>query len=508
MLRGAQSIAIPRCVYCAVTPPLQSAKLIGFCDASSKAYAAVVYLRIEGEAHAVDVKFVAAKTRVTPVGGATIPRLELLSALLLSKLIASIHTALESELLLGDPVCFSDSKVALFWIQGINHEWKQFVENRVTTIRSLVKPQHWKHCPGKENPADIPSRGLSALDLANTPLWLDGPSWLRSHEGLPEELALSLSVPEECKHEMRRKDATHSLLTFEEGRAPHLSQLIDPEQYSSTYRLFHVTGLVLKFIRCLRGRASNATSDTSTDALSLSDFDQARLHWIKDCQSHLQGNSQFPAWKRHLDLFMDASGVWRCGGRMSKSCLSLAAQTPILLDKDHHLTKLIVMDAHRRVIHNGVKETLSELRSTYWLVRGRQFVRKLIHRCVICQKLEGKPCRGNPPPPLQEYRVQQSRPFQTTGVDFAGPLHVRTSDTARTAKVWLCLYTCCATRAVHLDLVSDMTAATFIRSFRRFAARRGMPSRMISDNGKTFKSASKIIRQILETPETESASST
>ena len=86
---------------------------------------------------------------------------------------------------------------------------------------------------------------------------------------------------------------------------------------------------------------------------------------------------------------------------MSRSCLSLSAQTPILLDKDQHLTKLIVMDAHRRVIYNGVKETLAELRSAYWLVKGRQFVRKLIHSCITCQKLEGRPFRGNPPPPLR-----------------------------------------------------------------------------------------------------------
>ncbi len=188
--------------------------------------------------------------------------------------------------------------------------------------------------------------------------------------------------------------------------------------------------------------------------------------------------------------------VW-CLGRMSKSCLPLSAQNPILLDRSHHLTKMIVTDAHLRVLHNGVKETLTELRSEYWLVKGRQYIRKVIHSCIVCKRQEGKPCHGNPPPPLPEYRVQQSRPFQTTGVDFAGPLYVKTSDGAGTSKVWLCLYTCCSTRAVHLDLVTDMTADTFIRSFRRFSARRGMPSKMISDNGKTFKSASKIISHIL-----------
>ena len=150
-----------------------------------------------------------------------------------------------------------------------------------------------------------------------------------------------------------------------------------------------------------------------------------------------------------------------------------SSRHPILLDKNHHLTRLIVVDAHLCVMHDGVKETLTELRSEYWLVRGRQYVRKVIHRCVVCKKHEGKHCRPNPSPPLPEHRVRQTRPFQTTGVDFASPLFVKTSNgtSTGTSKVWLCLYTCSSTRVVHLDLVIDMTTTTFIRSFRRFSAR-------------------------------------
>ena len=219
----------------------QSAKLIGFCDASSKAYATVVYLWLETEAHQVRVQFVAAKIRVTPVGGATIPHLELLSALILSKLMDSIRATMEPELQLGDPVCFSDSMVALFWIQGTNHKWKPFVENRVNAIRRLVAPQHWKHCPGKENPADIPSRGMSASELTETPLRLHGPEWLHNCEELREESTLVQSVPEECKCEIRRGDAAHLLVNVQVPSTFGLSQVIDAEWYSSAYHLFRVT---------------------------------------------------------------------------------------------------------------------------------------------------------------------------------------------------------------------------------------------------------------------------
>ena len=118
VLRDAKAVKIPRLLYPNPTCSIQSARLVGFCDASSKAYAAIVYLRLETEEHQVDVNFVAAMTRVAHIGGMTIPRLELLSALLLSKLINGVHAALEPELQLSDPLCISDSKVALFWIQG------------------------------------------------------------------------------------------------------------------------------------------------------------------------------------------------------------------------------------------------------------------------------------------------------------------------------------------------------------------------------------------------------
>ena len=127
-LQGPESLVIPRCYFSDIPDCSKSVRLIGFCDASTKAYAAVVYLRIEGEAQ-VCVRFVAAKTRVAPLGGMMIPRLELLSALLLSKLIVGVRAALQTEMTLGDPVCYTDSRVALYWIRGCNQEWKQFVEN-------------------------------------------------------------------------------------------------------------------------------------------------------------------------------------------------------------------------------------------------------------------------------------------------------------------------------------------------------------------------------------------
>lgn len=103
--------------HCYDTEEFNVARLVGFCDASSKAYAAVVYLRYESE-HGARSTFVAAKTRVAPLGTTTIPRLELMSALLLARLITSVQQAIEMELTLDKPLCFTDSQVALCWIRG------------------------------------------------------------------------------------------------------------------------------------------------------------------------------------------------------------------------------------------------------------------------------------------------------------------------------------------------------------------------------------------------------
>ena len=287
----------------------------------------------------------------------TIPCLELLSALLLSKLIVSVQVALQPEVTLGDPVYYTDSRVALYWIQGCNQEWKQFVENRVTSIRASVPPQCWGHCPGKENPADIPSRGMTASELSRNRLWLSGPDWLSTCQDLPDEdSGTDVEVLEECRQEMKSKKVAHTLVVAQ-GHGPRLGQIISCENFSSLHRLLRVTALVLKFV-CLLHLLKEGRSNVlaPTDCL-----DQARLYWLKDAQSQLEQDGKFPLWRHQFDPFVDESQLWRCGGRMTNSDLPSSAQTPILLDKSHPLAALIVMDAHRCVMHNGIKDSLTEL---------------------------------------------------------------------------------------------------------------------------------------------------
>ena len=235
--------------------------------------------------------------------------------------------------------------------------------------------------------------------------------------------------------------------------------------------------------------------------LTSQDIAVAETLWIKEIQRSLSKNPKFEIWKQQFGLFVDGQGILRCTGRLAKAQLPTSIKQPILLDKNHHITSLIVRDSHKRVIHSGVKATLTELRARFWIIQGRQFVRKLLYQCVVCRKLEGRPYQAPPPPPLPEFRVKEEPPFTYVGLDFAGPLYVKNPNcNSPQQKVWICLYTCCVTRAIHLDLVPNLTTNAFLRSFRRFTARRGRPSFVVSDNGSTFKPAAREITTLLNDP--------
>ena len=151
-------ISIPRNYFQHVNGSPTSITLCGFCDASTCAYVytAMVYLAIRIDV-GTNVRFVVSKTIVAPLQTQTVPRLELLSALLLSKLIVSVSESLQPILPQLKIQCYTDSQVALYWICGTNREWKPFVRNRVNDIRRSVHPSLWNHCPGISNPADLPS---------------------------------------------------------------------------------------------------------------------------------------------------------------------------------------------------------------------------------------------------------------------------------------------------------------------------------------------------------------
>lgn len=165
--------------------------------------------------------------------------------------------------------------------------------------------------------------------------------------------------------------------------------------------------------------------------------------------------------KSLLELFAGEGGLWRCGGQLHNADLPYSARHPVLLPRNYHFTALVIRDAHLHLCHNGVKETLTEVRSQYWIVKGCSLTRAILHKCTICKRFEGPP-----PPPLPEFRVKGDPAFTYTGVDFAGPLLVRSSTSEASSKVWICLFTCLVTRAVHLDILCSLSTNDFLHCLK------------------------------------------
>ena len=504
-------IQIPRCVTSEHGTEELAFELEGFGDASTSAYAAVIYLVIRSP-NRTQVQLIASKTRVAPLKQQTIPRLELLAALILARLATRIKTTLEQCLVVSRIRCWTDSKNVLYWIKGKNKEWKQFVNHRVAEIRQLLPTDVWAHVPGVENPADLASRGVNPLSLVNNTLWWTGPTWI-SHQEEAEQREDDLEMtrpPPECLKEMKVQAVQDleesSVLLVKNTPEVGIAHVMNCEDFSDFSKLCRVTAYVIRFVNNIKAQSSRPVSPLSSGSLTSEEVLFCESMWIKESQKSLPLNRNFKQQCAQLGVITDKNGIFRCKGRLCNSSLPESAKFPAWLPCDHHITRLIIRDCHHRVMHNGVRETLTEIRSRFWLTKGRQVVRKQIYNCVVCRRHEGRSYKVEPSSDMPEFRFKEGSPFASTGVDFAGPLFVKSvfGKEIQVTKVYICLFTCGSTRAIHIELTPSLTTQAFIRCLRRFVARRGIPELIISDNAKTFKAAATQLTRIFSDPDVTS----
>jgi hypothetical protein len=485
-LKRVETITLDRCVYSDVSGEIQSCELHGFGDASEKAYCAVVYF-VCRTSTGVYVKLLTAKTRVAPLKALTIPRLELMSALMLAKLVDSVKKALASQIENLETRYWLDSITALYWIQN-NGEWKQFVRHRVNQILALTKKGDWNHCPGVENPADLGSRGILASKLLENPLWWAGPKWLSSlDKAWPKS---KIDATEESKGEEKKT----TVLVTKVQEIVGIDKVVSVERYSSVERLFRVTAWVKRFVQKLISRIRGVQDIAKTSGLEREELLSAERLWIEASQKQLRKEENFKQLESQLKL-VEEDRILRCRGRFAESDLVVDAKYPILLPKESKFTELIILRCHDKVHHSGVRATLAEVRSRFWIPKGRQRVKAILSKCTVCRKLEGKPYNVPKEADLPGFRVRQTEPFEKTGVDFAGPLYVKNAANG-TDKVYIALFSCCVSRALHLDLVKDLSTEEFLRCLRRFSARRGTPALIVSDNAKTFKASARALKKL------------
>ena len=250
-------------------------------------------------------------------------------------------------------------------------------------------------------------------------------------------------------------------------------------------RLLRGTAYVKRFVHNI------SRKEWITGPLSTNEIQEAEILWIKEMQGHLQEDEL----EKQLGLFKDEKGIIRCRGRLGNSQASYDTKFSALLSRNHYVTSLIIRYCHERVMHNGLKETLTEVRSKYRIPKGRQTVKKELFGCNICRRFQGRSYPVPESPDLPEFRVRDVHAFSCVGVDFAGPLFVKAKvkDDPEMTKVYIALLTCATSRAVYLELVPSLDAPTFLLCLRRFIGRRGLLKLIVSDNAKTFQASEKAL---------------
>ncbi|XP_043064800.1 uncharacterized protein LOC122320698 [Drosophila ficusphila] len=349
---------------------------------------------------------------------------------------------------------------------------------RIAQIQDRTKSMTWRHVPTRWNPADILSRGCSPLELLESNLWREGPPFLRSDsscwpniapivDDLPERRRMVLVVTE-------KQDISY-----------------DCKFQNSFGKLQRVFGYIyrfwlLKFQNQTRRKGPLTVDDVKGGTHLLIKGIQ-RVFFAEDYKA-LRKNKQVASNSKLSSLhpILDDSGLIRVGGRLQNSLLDYDARHPILLPKDYPVTQAIVAHFHHKFLHAGPQSLLAALRQRFWPIGGRKTVAAIVNKCIRCFRLKPR-MMEHIMAPLPASRVQPSRPFTTTGIDFCGPFFSKSEVRNRPpAKCYVAVFICFATKASHLELEEDLSTASFLAALKRFTSIRGKPNTIWSDNATNF----------------------
>ena len=475
--------SIPRCYK---TPGKQvlETEIHGFADASTAAYAAVIYIRILYTDASVSVSLVYSRTKVAPLKPVTIPKLELSAALLLSQCIDYVCSLL--ELTLDKVYAWSDSTIALGWLQTPPHRLQTFMANRVSKAVEVVPPGRWRHVPSQDNPADLASRGVLPSQLLQSTIWWSGPPWLQKSPvywperalnipsnlpGLKSKMIMSVASREDCSR-----------------------------RYSSYSKLLRVTSWITRFTdNCKKDMSCRELSNHLTaEELTRAESKLVKLHqeqhFCDEIQLLRKGSlvskcSAIKCLNPALDI---ENGILCVGGRLANTIWPNSKKHPRILHGTCHFTRLLIRELHCKHQHAGPTVLLGLLSTQWYITSARRIVRDVFRACVTCKRQHAKAIQQSMGQ-LPAHRATPSPVFSHVGIDFAGPITTKLGRTRKPVRIksYVAVFVCFATKATHLELVSDLSTEAFLATLKRFVSRRGLPSVIHSDNGSNFLGASK-----------------
>ena len=490
-----ENVKIPRCPYDRLAS-VCDIELHDFCDASTTAYAAVVFLKFVGADGQVQVSYVMAKTRVAPIKQTSIPRLELMAAHSLAKLASYVLNAIKTVKIIDNVYLWSDSKIVLAWISKPSHYWKLFVKNRVQEIHDIFPAEVWMHCPGLQNPADLHSRGMKLNELLSCDVYWHGPEWLKQPKShWPSNCNVELDFDSaDCLKETAK---VKTLIAVDKNC---LGGDIF-ERYSDYAKLVRVVARILRW----RYFKNKRCSDTcQPEFIGPNEFHRAenflfsliqRNSFAADYSSLLEsGKPTKDCIFKDIDPRFDSDKKLIVGGdRLSFSNLPDITKHPIILPNKNLLVEKLILYVHMKNHHAAQDTTIAILRERFHILRVREEVRRICKKCIICKHAATQPLHQKMGV-LPETRVTPAPAFSDIGLDFTGPVYLKSDGGESMRKAHICVFTCTHSRAVHFELTNDMTTEEFLNALKRFINRRGLCGSIVSDNQSTFKKAKQALR--------------
>ncbi|UYV65520.1 hypothetical protein LAZ67_3004584, partial [Cordylochernes scorpioides] len=438
-----------------------------FCDASQIGYGAVAYLRSEtGRENTLTLIW--SKVRLAPMKSITIPRLELMAMVLGARLANAIQAALKRKC---ETTLWSDSTTALSWIKK-EIEWRVFVRNRVREIQATTNLNDWRFVPSQLNPADLLSRGCPPSQFVQS-RWWEGPEWLKKPKEFWPNSEFSINSKEIKVEENIMKTNINLNIDYKDWLLTRRSN------YSLNIR---VMSYVLRFLGKLKKQS------TETGPLKVSELDLAEKKLIRMIQEKVSIEKSNAT--KSFKILKNTDGLWCVESKLLHGQVPGEFKTPIILPGDHPFVEQLIWEVHLKNGHVGVQFILSKLREKFWIIRGRKTIKKIISKCIACKRLKEKSLQ-RPMAALPENRIGLGKPFQITGVDLLGPLHLKEG-----GKVWVAAFTCAVYRAIHLELVKSLETGVFMMALHRFICRRGRPEKIYSDNGTNFAKLNRIFKRL------------